>query len=162
MLGLAPVMLAEGTKGFFENPEYLLGIPLVLLGAIGVLIVLSPLGTARPRPPQPETEAAEVQVEAAEEILEEGHPSPAEYVRVGLILGVVTALEVAVYYIDLLEGALIGILLALSTMKFVLVVLWFMHLQFDSRLFSTLFAGGLALVMVLFIVVLATLGASLV
>jgi hypothetical protein len=36
-----------------------------------------------------------------------------------------------------------------------------MHLRFDNRLFSTLFTGGLMLVAAIFIVVLATLGASL-
>jgi hypothetical protein len=37
-----------------------------------------------------------------------------------------------------------------------------MHLRFDNRLLSILFSGGLALVMALFIVVLATLGSNLV
>ena len=73
-----------------------------------------------------------------------------------------TAVEVAVYYVDALAGALLGILMVLSAMKFVLVVLWFMHLRFDNRLFSILFAGGLVLAVLLFAVVLSSLGASLV
>ena len=90
------------------------------------------------------------------------HPGPAEYVKIGLTLATVTAVEVAVYYIDALEDVLVPILIVLSTLKFSLVVMWFMHLRFDSRLFSTLFVGGLILVAALFVVVLATLGGALV
>jgi cytochrome c oxidase subunit 4 len=80
---------------------------------------------------------------------------------VGLILGVLTSIEVAIYYMGIAHGVLVGFLLAFSAMKFVLVVLWFMHLRYDSRLFSTLFTGGMLLVMALFVVVLTTLSASL-
>ena len=93
---------------------------------------------------------------------EQAHPGPAEYIMIGLMLAVVTAVEVAVYYIDALDDVLVPILIVLSALKFSLVVLWFMHLKFDSQLFSTLFVGGLILVAALFIVVLATLGGGLV
>ncbi|HWQ28840.1 MAG TPA: cytochrome C oxidase subunit IV family protein [Dehalococcoidia bacterium] len=90
------------------------------------------------------------------------HPTPLDYVRVGLALAVVTLIEVGVYYVDAIRHYLAPILIALSALKFSLVVLWFMHLRFDSRLFSTMFVGGLALALAVFAVVLATLGASLV
>ena len=93
---------------------------------------------------------------------ERAHPGPAEYIKIGVALAVVTAVEVAVYYIDALEDVLIPILLALSGLKFSLVIMWFMHLRFDSRLLSWLFVGGLMLAMALFVVVLATLGGGLV
>jgi cytochrome c oxidase subunit 4 len=92
---------------------------------------------------------------------DEGHPGPEIYVRVGLALAAITALEVAVVYVDIVAGVFIGLLLAMSALKFVLVVLWFMHLRFDNRIFSTLFWGGLALAGALFTVVLATLGSNL-
>jgi hypothetical protein len=41
---LAPI-LAGGAKGFFEDPAYLIGIPLVALGAIGLLFVILPIGS---------------------------------------------------------------------------------------------------------------------
>lgn len=47
MLALIAVMLAEGAKGIFEDPAYLIGIPLLALGVAGLLALLSPLGRAR-------------------------------------------------------------------------------------------------------------------
>jgi cytochrome c oxidase subunit 4 len=76
--------------------------------------------------------------------LEHGHPTAQKYVAIGVILAVITAVEVAVYYLNL--GPLLPpILLILSAVKFSLVVMYFMHLKFDSRLFSSLFVGGLLL-----------------
>ena len=43
MVGVALAILAAGPKGIFENPAYLIGVPLVLLGAIGILLALSPI-----------------------------------------------------------------------------------------------------------------------
>jgi len=157
MLALATVLLSSpGLKGFFENPAYLLGIPLAVLGAIGLLIALSPVELRWPQPGPPAVAEAEM------EYVVEGHPTASTYVTVGLILSVITVFEVIVYYVDALSGALLGILMSLSALKFLLVVLWFMHLRFDSPVFSILFAGGLTLVAALLFVVLASLGASLV
>lgn len=105
----------------------------------------------------------EAEPDAPVEPLAGEHPSPETYIKVGLFLAVITAIEVALYYIPgFADGALLGILLALSGLKFVVVALWFMHLRFDSRLFSTLFTGGMVLVVMLMFVLLSTLGASLV
>lgn len=157
MLALAALILATGVKGVFQSPSYLLGVPLLALGVLGVLLALSPIEIRWPQQ-QIGTPAP------VEELLPppEGHPTAEVYVQVGVILGVLTALEVAVYYINALQGALLGILLVFSAAKFALVALWFMHLRFDNRLFSILFTGGLMLVAALFFVVLASLGASLV
>jgi cytochrome c oxidase subunit 4 len=156
MLTLATVLLSSpGPKGFFENPAYLLGLPLAILGVLGLLVAFSPVELRWRQPGLPVAEGETT-------ISIEGHPTASTYVTVGGILAAVTMLEVAVYYIHALHGALIGILLTLSALKFVMVALWFMHLRFDNRLFSILFAGGLTLVAALFFVVLASLGASLV
>lgn len=86
-----------------------------------------------------------------------GHPSVKEYVRIGVILAVITGAEVATYYVqDDLGGWLLPILFVLSIVKFVLVVLWFMHLKFDSRLYSRFFVMGLAGAVTLYLVVLLT------
>ncbi len=86
-----------------------------------------------------------------------GHPSVKEYVRIGMILAVVTAAEVVTYYArSSLGGWLIPILFSLSLIKFTLVVLWFMHLKFDSRMYSRFFVMGLAGAVTLYLVVLTT------
>jgi heme/copper-type cytochrome/quinol oxidase subunit 4 len=100
--------------------------------------------------------------EAAHGPHETAHPGPAEYARIGIILAVVTAVEVAMFYAGIAQWALVSILVVLSGVKFTLVVLWFMHLKFDARLFSTLFVAGILLAGALFVVVLATLGGGLV
>jgi cytochrome c oxidase subunit IV len=73
-------------------------------------------------------------------------------VKIALALSVITLLEVGVYYIDFLRPALVPLLLVFSTIKFALVVLWFMHLRFDSRLFMRLFVAGVILAVSLFAV----------
>jgi cytochrome c oxidase subunit 4 len=150
------LLSAPGPKGFFQNPAYLLGIPLVALGVLGALMALSPVELRWPQP------VAAGPAEEEVEIVVEGHVPASTYVTVGLILAVITAIEVAVYYVGALEGALLSILLILSALKFVMVALWFMHLRYDSPIFTVLFAGGMALVFALLCVVLATLGSSLV
>ena len=67
------------------------------------------------------------------------------YVKVALALAVITALEVYASYADWLGRAFIPLLLFLMVVKFVSVVLYFMHLKFDSRLFSIMFYVGLVL-----------------
>ena len=164
MVALAWVVLS--LTDWLENPAYVLGVPLAALGILGLLLVLAPVQITWPQPPGQEVDAARARMDAAwaptDIAAHEGHPSPSQYIMVGLILGVVTAVEVAVYYVDALEGALLGILMVLSAMKFVLVALWFMHLRFDNRLFSVLFFSGVVLAVFLFVIVLSTLGASLV
>jgi cytochrome c oxidase subunit 4 len=77
------------------------------------------------------------------------------------VLAAITGLEVAVYYVTALGRILVPVLIALAASKFILVVLFFMHLKFDNRLFSTMFTAGFILAICVFCVVLATLGASI-
>ena len=86
------------------------------------------------------------------------HPDPRAYVRIALVLAVITAMEVAIYYIESARGILVPALIFFSTLKFALVVLNFMHLRFDSRIFRRLFTTGLALAFGVFTIVLVTLG----
>ena len=82
------------------------------------------------------------------------HPSPREYVRIGLILVVLTAIEVALSYSDMRTAFRIPALLGLAFLKFVLVVMWFMHLKFDDRRYARFFVMGLALAFTLFLILL--------
>jgi cytochrome c oxidase subunit 4 len=98
-----------------------------------------------------EPEAVEREPELA------AHPGPREYVVVAVILAALTGLEVGVYYISSLpHPVLVALLSFLAFWKFVLVVLWFMHLRFDSRIFRRLFQTGLALALFVYGVVLVT------
>jgi len=87
---------------------------------------------------------------------EHAHPGPSTYITIALILTLITAVEVAVYYIPALLDYIFPILLILSAVKFVMVVGWFMHLKFDHASFTWYFGGGLglALVIVLSLIVL--------
>jgi len=82
------------------------------------------------------------------------HPSPKEYVRIALILAAITAAEVAIYYIEGVQEFLVPLLFLFSIIKFTLVVMWFMHLKFDSRLYARFFLMGLAGAVTLYLVVL--------
>ena len=78
------------------------------------------------------------------------------YVQVAAALALITGLEVFASYSDWLGGAFLPILLVLMVVKFFSVVLFFMHLRFDSKIFSALFYAGLFLAVGVYIVALFT------
>ncbi|MGH9223984.1 MAG: cytochrome C oxidase subunit IV family protein [Acidimicrobiales bacterium] len=86
------------------------------------------------------------------------HPSDWEYIKVAILLAAITLAEVLVYYIESLGDWLILILVVMSVFKFGVVVLWFMHLRFDSRLFRRLFVTGLVLAFAVYGIVLTSFG----
>jgi cytochrome c oxidase subunit 4 len=102
--------------------------------------------------------ATEEQVHAAV-AHEHAHPGPAEYVKVAVVLAIVTAIEVGAYYITALPRPVFSaMLLVMMALKFSLVVLWFMHLRFDSPIFRRFFVGGLILALAIYTIVLLTFG----
>jgi cytochrome c oxidase subunit 4 len=87
------------------------------------------------------------------------HPGPRQYVVVALVLAVLTAIEVALFYMDFVpQTVVVASLIVLMTLKFALVALWFMHLRFDSRIFRRLFITGIVLAISVFLIVLLTFG----
>jgi cytochrome c oxidase subunit 4 len=84
------------------------------------------------------------------------HPGWKFYVLIGLILTIVTAVEIAVYYIDALNAWSTAIILPLSASKFLLVVMFYMHLKYDNRLLTAVFAacGALAIAVIVGLVIL--------
>ncbi len=70
----------------------------------------------------------------------ERHAKP-PYLAVFIALAVLTALEVATSYLP--AGTRIPILAVLATAKVLLVLLFFMHLKFDTRIFTFPFVIGL-------------------
>ena len=71
------------------------------------------------------------------------HPGWKTYVVVGVILTIITAVEVSAYYIPAWETSKIYVpsMLFMSAVKFAIVVLFYMHLKYDHRLFRALFTG---------------------
>ena len=94
---------------------------------------------------------------ASDRVVEEQHathPTPALYVQIAAALAIVTAMEVALFYIDV--GVLfVPALIVLMIVKFVMVVGFYMHLKFDSPVFRRMLVSGLAIAISVFIAVLA-------
>ena len=78
------------------------------------------------------------------------------YVQVAVALAIITGLEVWASYTDWLGRAFLPVLLVLMIVKFFSVVLFFMHLRFDSKIFSALFYAGLFLAVGVYMVALFT------
>ena len=70
------------------------------------------------------------------------HSSPGwrQYLAIAVVLGILTVVELWAAHLPTLK---IPVLLTLTVAKAALVALWYMHLKFDSRLFSALFAGAI-------------------
>jgi cytochrome c oxidase subunit IV len=86
------------------------------------------------------------------------HPEPRDYVRIFFVLLLITLVEVSTYYVKPPRSVLIPVLLTFTIVKFTLVVLWFMHLKFDSRLYARLFLMGIAFALTLYLIVLLIFG----
>ena len=67
------------------------------------------------------------------------HPTVATYLSVAVVLAVITVIEVGVFYVPVFKAILAPVLLTLSAVKFTLVVMFFMHLKSDHRLFAVVF-----------------------
>ena len=78
---------------------------------------------------------------------EHAHPDWGTYKWVALILTLITALEVWIYYIPSFTATnlFVPTLLILSAIKFTIVVMFYMHLKYDAKLFRALFVGPLVL-----------------
>lgn len=84
------------------------------------------------------------------------HPGEGKYIKIALILAAITAVEVVFSYWEAVEGILAPSLIAMSIVKFVIVVGYFMHLKFDNVLFRRFFVAGMALAIFCFGIVLTT------
>lgn len=74
-----------------------------------------------------------------------GHGSVALYVWIGVILAIVTGVEVGIFYIEALDAFEAPLLILLSSAKVVLVILFFMHLKMDHRALTWIFMAGVVL-----------------
>jgi len=113
---------------------------------------------------QPGPGPADVEQEGLPEE-DRAHPGPRQYVQIAVVLAFVTLLEVLVFYVErgtfgftIPQVALVLTLIVLMVIKFALVVLWFMHLRFDSPLFKRMFLAGLFLALTVFLAVFLMFG----
>ena len=84
------------------------------------------------------------------------HHSDFLYVKVAVVLVILTSLEVYSTYADWLGKAFLPVMFTLMATKFLLVVLFFMHLKWDSKLFGRLFWAGAFLAIAVYVGALAT------
>ena len=83
------------------------------------------------------------------------HPTPKRYVQIAIVLGILTAIEIALYYTEDIVGVFTDpILIILAVGKFIIVVGWFMHLRFENKMVNRFFAGGMILALFLFAIVM--------
>jgi len=103
------------------------------------------------------TPADDTHADAAPHV-EQRHKEPTDrqYIFIALFLAVLTAIEIAATEVGPDGPLLIVSLIVLMAVKFLFVILFFMHLRFDSRLFSLVFYIGLGFAIGLYGVVLAT------
>ena len=81
--------------------------------------------------------------------------SDATYIKIAIALMILTAAEVAVSYMDI--GAfMVPALLIMMAIKFMTVILYFMHLKYDNALFRRLFYTGVLLAVFVYTVALLT------
>jgi cytochrome c oxidase subunit IV len=76
--------------------------------------------------------------------VEHAHPGPREYILIGVVLAVLTILELMAYTRTDIKPILVPVLIALSATKFFIVVSFYMHLRFDDVLYRFVFCFGLA------------------
>ncbi|MDH3707630.1 MAG: cytochrome C oxidase subunit IV family protein [Acidimicrobiia bacterium] len=84
------------------------------------------------------------------------HPSDLDYVKVFVALLVLTAIEVATFFIDMPTPMLIGSLGILMSVKIYLIAGWFMHLRVDNRLFTRFFITGIIGAVTVYLIMLST------
>ena len=87
------------------------------------------------------------------------HPGENFYIKVAIVLTIITVVEVIIYYIEGFRDFLVPALIILSCIKFGAVISYFRHLKFDNKLFAWMFGAGLAIslaVMIAMVVVLHT------
>ena len=87
---------------------------------------------------------------AAHDAHTHAHPTWKQYKWVALILTAITVVEVWIYYIPSFVASKLFVpaLLIMSAVKFAIVVLYYMHLKYDARLFRALFTGPLIIAVV--------------
>ena len=96
----------------------------------------------------------------SQEVQHGRHPTFRQYVVVAIALFAITIVEFLLIWdragiVDHLGASKVPLLVGLSAIKFGAVIMFYMHLKFDARLFSGVFLAGLALAFAVGIAVLS-------
>jgi len=67
------------------------------------------------------------------------------FVQIAMLLAVITGLELVTVYLPFVKWLLVSVLVVLSTVKFMFVIFYFMHLRWDRVFCTLLFFIGLVL-----------------
>jgi cytochrome c oxidase subunit IV len=86
---------------------------------------------------------------------EHAHKSDAYYVKIAVVLAVLTAIETSTYWVDF-GPFFMPTLLSLMVIKFLMVVMIFMHLREEKPIYKYLFYSGLVLACGVYLGALAT------
>src|SRR3989442_1344248 len=143
---ISTYLIYKGKSVVGPYPHDVLNIPFTSVSTFDLLMSSLMMVLAPPAGPRGDLKWAESG--------EHAHPNVGTYLRVAAILVILTVLEVGVFYVPAFHAVLVPTLLALSAVKFALVVLFYMHLRMDSRFFSFLFGGPLLLAMVVLVALL--------
>ena len=79
---------------------------------------------------------------------------PAVYIRIFLTLMVLTAITVAVAFVDLGRASAV-VALVIAMLKSLLVVLYFMHVRYSSRLTWLFISGGCFWLVILIVITMS-------
>ena len=91
-----------------------------------------------------------------------GHATVATYLRIAVVLAIVTALEISLIYIPGLPNPVLVVsLIVMSVVKFALVVAFYMHLRYDAKLLTALFVGPLTIACAIILALMALFSAFL-
>ncbi len=91
------------------------------------------------------------------------HPKPREYVLIAVVLCILTAIEVGLYYLegDVNDNLLIAMLIVLAVVKFFLVASWYMHMRTDQPFFKRIFVVGIVLAMIVYGIAILTFASTI-
>ncbi len=84
----------------------------------------------------------------------EQHDHVPTYIKLAVVLSVLTGVEVAILYVALPDALMLTGLYGLAAVKFGLVVAMFMHLKYDNKMLTGIFFAG-------FTIALATMAAMI-
>lgn len=67
------------------------------------------------------------------------------FINLALVMAVLTGIEIIIIFLPFPYWLIMGPLIILSTIKFIGVILWFMHLIYDKMICLSLFIVGMVL-----------------